>query len=179
MFIMKKSIFLTFLLLSVISGIRAAQILQPKSTNGFYFVTDFGAKGDGVAKDTPAIQKSIDACSENGGGTVCFPAGTYLCGSLHLKSNIDLHLEPGSVIKMSGDNHDFDPYETLGFKNAADKETSFFHYALICGENVENIAITGRGTIDGNRTKRGGPKSIALKLCRQVTIRDITLKNAP
>ena len=80
---------------------------------------------------------------------------------------------------MSTDNADFDPYEKLDFKTAGDKETSFFHYSLIWGEDIEHIAILGTGIIDGNRAKRGGPKPIALKRCAYVTIRDITLKNAP
>ena len=152
---------------------------QENESGPKYNVLNFGAKGDGLTKDTHAVQSAIDSCSAHGGGTVSFPSGIYLCGSLHLRSNIALYLDHGSVIRMSKDNEDFDPYEKLNFKNAGDKETSFFHYALICGENLEHIAILGTGIIDGNRIKRGGPKPIALKRCSQVIIRDITLKNAP
>ena len=144
-----------------------------------YQVVHFGAKGDGLTKDTHSVQAAIDTCFAHGGGTVCFTPGTYLCGSIHLRSNIALYLDHGAVIKMSKDNEDFDPYEKLDFKTAGDKETSFFHYALIWGEDLEHIAILGTGIIDGNRIKRGGPKPIALKRCRYVTISDITLKNAP
>ena len=144
-----------------------------------YSVTDFGAKGDEKAKDTSAIQKAIESCSENGGGTVYFPPGTYLTGSLHLKSHVALYIDHGAIIKASLDKDDFDPYEELGFKNNADRETSFFHYSLIWGENVENVAILGTGTIDGNRIKRGGPKPIALKRCKYITIKDVTIRNAP
>jgi len=144
-----------------------------------YNVLNFGAKGDGLTKDTHAVQSAIDSCFAHGGGTVSFPSGIYLCGSLHLRSNIALYLDHGSVIRMSKDNEDFDPCEKLNFKNAGDKETSFFHYALLCGEDLEHIAILGTGILDGNRIKRGGPKPIALKRCSQVIIRDITLKNAP
>ena len=59
------------------------------------------------------------------------------------------------------------------------KKTSFFHYALIWGEDIEHIGIIGQGIIDGNRMRRGGPKNIALKRCRHVTIRDVQLKNCP
>jgi len=152
---------------------------QENESGPKYNVLNFGAKGDGLTKDTHAVQSAIDSCSAHGGGTVYFPSGIYLCGSLHLRSNIALYLDHGSVIRMSKDNADFDPYEKLDFKTAGDKETSFFHYALICGEDLEHIAILGTGIIDGNRIKRGGPKPIALKRCIQVIIRDITLKNAP
>ena len=144
-----------------------------------YSARDFGAKANGIMKDTAAVQKAIDAAEKAGGGTVYFGAGTYLCGSLHLKSNVTLFLDAGATIKGSLDKDDYDPYETLDFKNAADIETTFFHFALIWGEDVERIGIVGHGTIDGNRTKRGGPKPIALKRCRFVEIRGIRLINAP
>jgi polygalacturonase len=144
-----------------------------------YTVTAFGAKADAQTKDTPAIQKAIDTCAANGGGTVYFPPGTYLAGSLHLKSRVALYLDHGATLKASTEQSDFDPYEKLDFKNEADRETSFFHHALIWAEDVEQVAILGTGTIDGNRTKRGGPKPIALKRCQGVTIKDITIRNAP
>jgi len=144
-----------------------------------YNVVECGAQADGRAKDTQSIQKAIEACSEQGGGTVYFPPGTYLAGSLHLRPRVALYLDHGATIKASTEESDFDPYEELGFKNDADRETSFFHYALIWAEDVEQVAILGTGTIDGNRAKRGGPKPIALKRCRHVTIKDITIRNAP
>jgi ubiquinone/menaquinone biosynthesis C-methylase UbiE len=146
---------------------------------GPFDVLKYGAKGDGQAKDTQAIQAAIDACQRSGGGTVTVPAGTFLSGSLHLKSNVCLHLDHGATLRASPDSGDFDPYETLGFKNAADRETSFFHHALIWAEDAERVAITGTGTIHGNRTKRGGPKPIALKRCRFVTVSGITLLDSP
>jgi polygalacturonase len=146
---------------------------------GYYNITAFDATGDGMSKDTHAIQAAVDSCAHQGGGTVYFPAGTFLCGSIHLKSNVALYFDHGCILLMSKDNEDFDKYETLNFKNAADKETSFFHYALIWGEDIEHIAILGTGIIDCNREKRGGPKPIALKRCRDVTIKDITIRNAP
>jgi polygalacturonase len=138
-----------------------------------------GAKGDGRTKDTLAIQQAIDDCARGGGGTVRFPAGRFLSGTLHLRSNILLYLSHGAELVASPDAGDFDPYEKLSFKNEADKETSFFHHALIWAEDAENVAITGTGTIDGNRKKRGGPKPVALKSCRHVTIQGIQIRNAP
>ena len=142
-------------------------------------VRDFGARGDGATKDTAAIQKAIDAAEGQGGGTVLLPAGKYLSGTLHLKSNVALHLSAGATLLASPDEADFDPYEKLPFQSVSDRETTYFHYALLAAENARNIAIVGQGTIDGNRARRGGPKTIAIKLCQYVTIRGITVKNSP
>jgi len=149
------------------------------ATDSPFPVRDFGAVGDGIVLDTGAAQKAIDACAAAGGGTVFFSGGVYLCGSLHLRSGVTLFLDGGATIKSSLNNADFDPVEKLGFKNDADTETSFFHHALIWGEDVERIGIVGQGTIDGNRTKRGGPKNIALKRCKYVTIQGVRLLNCP
>ena len=83
------------------------------------------------------------------------------------------------MILVAPDNDDFDPYESLPFKSVSDNETTYFHYALVAAENVHDIAIVGEGAIDGNRTKRGGPKTVAIKLCQRVTIRGITVRNSP
>ncbi|MCL5742714.1 MAG: glycosyl hydrolase family 28 protein, partial [Acidobacteria bacterium] len=145
----------------------------------FHDVRAYGAKGDGAAKDTAAVQSAIDAAEKQGGGVVVLPPGKYLCGTVHLKSNVTLYLSAGATLSASPDNADFDQYEPLPFKSVSDEETTYFRYALVTAENVHNIAILGQGTIDGNRTKRRGPKTIALKLCRHVAIRGITVKNSP
>ncbi len=142
-------------------------------------VRDHGAVGDGAAKDTAAVQRTIDACAANGGGTVLFPAGTYLCGSLHLKNNITLHLDNGATLLGSTLKEDYDPPETLNFKNDSDTETTYFHQSLIWGEGVERVAITGGGTINSGFNGRGGPKPIALKKCSFVDISGIRILNAP
>lgn len=144
-----------------------------------YAVRAFGAVGDGVAKDTAAVQKTIDACAAGGGGTVYFAPGAYLCGSLRLKSHVTLYLDTAAVIKGSKDIADYDPYEELEFENDADRETSFFHQSLIWGEGVEHIGIVGSGTIDSNYEHRGGPKAIGLKHCSYVEIRGIHVINIP
>ena len=162
--------------LLILSAVHAS---DPATRQGYFNVQEFGAIADGTSKDTKAIQKTIDTCVQNGGGTVYFPPGIYLTGSLHLKSHVALYIDHGATIMASTDNNDFDPYEKLDFETDSDKETSFFHYALMWGEDIERVAIRGTGIIDGNRTKRGGPKPIALKRCKHVTIRDITILNAP
>ncbi len=146
--------------------------------NSFFNVMDHGAAGDGKSKDTVAIQRAIDACHQSGGGTVYYPAGVYLSGSLHLREHVTFHLDNGATLLASPDDADFDPYERLGFDNDSDDETSLFHFSLIWAEDVSHIAITGLGTIDSNREGREGPKTIGLKRCRHVTIRDITIRNA-
>ena len=178
----KKDLFIFILVLfgiAFLSPAVASNSNNQNSKSDNYNVLEYGAKADGKTKETRFVQAAIDSCNAQGGGTVFFPAGRYLCGSLHLKSNVALSLDHGATILMSPDNNDFDPYEILNFKTAGDKETSYFHYALIWGEDVEHISITGTGTIDGNRIKRGGPKPIALKRCRFVNIQDITIKDAP
>ncbi|MBX7254816.1 MAG: glycoside hydrolase family 28 protein [Candidatus Hydrogenedentes bacterium] len=164
-------------LLLVFCAMAIAQTSLPPSSP--YAVRAFGAVGDGVAKDTAAVQKAIDACSAGGGGTVYFAPGSYLCGSLHLKSNVTLYLDTAAVIKGSKDIADYDPYEELGFENDADRETSFFHQSLIWGEGVEHIGIVGSGTIDSNYEHRGGPKAVGLKRCKYVEIRGIHVINIP
>ncbi len=144
-----------------------------------YDVRKYGAKGDGIADDTAALAAAVDAASKNGGGTVDVPAGTYLSGTVFLKSNLTIHLDSGATIKFSPNEASFAAYEQLPFTPVDDKETSYFRYALFTGDGLENITIEGAGTIDGNRTKRGGPKPIALKNSQHITIRSITIRNAP
>jgi hypothetical protein len=176
------------------------------STSAIY-VPDFGAKGDGIAKDTQAIQKAIDTAAGRG-GTVVFPPGSYLSGTIHLRSNVSLKMESGAILLLSPDDADFDPYEALPYqpmhaaryhpsatipadaspaqrrRRAApvaydDEETNYFHYALLAGDGVHNVAIEGDGVIEGNRERRYGPKPIAFKNSEWITIRGVTIKNAP
>jgi polygalacturonase len=141
-------------------------------------VRSFGAKGDGVTPDTAAIQRAIDDAAAHGGGTVVVPAGKYLCGTVRLRSHITLELQNGAVLLGSASNDDYAPYEKLSFKPLDDEETTYFDHAVVTGTGLDHVAITGPGAIDGNRFKRGGPKTLALKNCRHVSIRGITVRNS-
>ncbi len=160
----------------MLAGTSPGAAEMPPAT---YVVTSFGAAADGKAMDTPAIQGAIDDCADGGGGAVYFPPGVYLSGSIRLKTGVRLWIDPGARILGSPSDDDYDPYETFDFPNDADRETSFFHFSLIWAEDAERVGIVGGGTIDSNRQRRGGPKSIALKRCKFVEIRDVTIRNAP
>ncbi len=145
-------------------------------------VKAYGAKADGKKLDTAAINKAIDAANAAGGGTVHFAAGTYLTGSIHLKSNVTLFLDRGSVIEATTDERAYDPIE--GSQKQWDKYQDFghtyFHNSLIWGEDLHDVAILGSGIIYGkgltrSANKRVGNKAIALKLVSNVTIRDISI----
>jgi len=151
----------------------------------FYNVRDYGAKGDGNSIDTKAIDAAITAASENGGGTVFFPAGTYLSFTIHLKSFITLHLDNGAILEAADVGKyglGYDPAEPNQWDLFQDFGHSHWRNSLIYGESLQNIAITGLGTIFGNGLTREGfktpgmaNKAIALKLCRNVVIKDISI----
>ncbi|NMC06515.1 MAG: hypothetical protein GYA24_14960 [Candidatus Lokiarchaeota archaeon] len=141
-------------------------------------VKDFGAKGDGQANDAGAIDAAIDACAAAGGGTVYFPSGRYLSGTIHVKSNVRITISPGATIAI-GDDDDIDMIEDLEYNPHADNETTYFNCALFRLDRVENVHIDGGGTIDGNRQHRHGPKPISVRRCTSVTIRDVKIVYAP
>ena len=125
-------------------------------------MTSFGAKGDGKAVDTPAINRAIDTASAAGGGTVFFSAGTYRCFSIRLKSNIVLYLDQGATI-LAADPRDgdgkYDPPEPNQWDQYQDFGHSHWHNSLIWGENLENISILGPGRIWGKGLVRSGNQS--------------------
>jgi len=162
-------LFAPFLLSPALRGIGESAQLN---------VRDYGAKGDGKSKDTGALQAAIDAAGRSG-GTVYVPPGDYVSGTLRLRDRIAFRLAAGATLIASPDDADFDPYEELDYESFADRETTDFSFALLRGRALQDIGIFGPGRIDGNRTKRGGPKPIALKQCRNVQIHDLTIDNAP
>ena len=143
------------------------------------FVYEFGAKGNGKDLDTKAINKAIETCSSKGGGTVEFPPGIYLSGSIHLKSNIVYRLDKGAMILGApNDINAYDPAEPNKWDKYQDYGHSHFHDALMWGSNLKNITFAGQGTIDGGGITRsnpihgGGDKTISLKLSRNIEFRE-------
>jgi polygalacturonase len=172
----------------------------------FFNVRQFGATGDGKTLDSPAINQAIAAATAAGGGTVLVPAGTYLCGSIELKSNIHLLIDSGAtLLGAPQERNAYDETEAWPPNNPyQDGGHCYFHNSLIWGENLENVSITGNGMINGGGLVRDdaildkmngfadggrqaspdlstyppvrlGNKAIALKLCRHVLIRDLTI----
>jgi len=149
-----------------------------------YDVRAYGATGNGTTLDTDAINKAIDAAANAGGGTVNFPAGTYLSFSIHLKSNITLFLEQGATLLAASPqgSSGYDVPEPGPNNEYQDFGHSHWHNSLIWGENLENISILGPGTIYGKGLSRNasarnpvGNKAIALRLCKNVILKDFTL----
>jgi hypothetical protein len=119
--------------------------------DGICNVRSFGAKGDGAALDTAAITKAIRACAQAGGGTVLFPAGTYVTGTLELLSNITLQLDAGAVILGSPNISDYGNIADYGLDrdygvNSSGEGT---RVGIIVAREAHDIAIVGRGAIDG------------------------------
>jgi len=145
----------------------------------------FGACGDGVGLDTPALQAAIEACAKSGGGTVFIPAGRYLTGSLSLRDNVTLHLDSGAVLLGSED-----PAGYPVTPNRWEGKEQITYSPLIAGNELKNVAVTGRGTIDGqgaflwsafkNKTLAyPRPRLIGFADCRNVLIEGVTLVNSP
>ena len=156
-----------------------------------YNVKDFGAKGDGKVLDHQAINAAIDTCVAHGGGRVVLPAGTYLCGSIRLKSYVELHLSAGAkILAAPASMKAYDEAEKWEGPAYQDGGHTYFKNSLIYAIGQEHVSITGRGIIDGQGltrkdTEKGGnlqggnigtgDKAIAFKLCRNILIRDVTI----
>ena len=113
-----------------------------------YVITEFGAKNDTTVLSTEAVQRAIDACSENG-GRVVVPAGSYKIGTIVLKSNVNLHLEAGATLYGSTDLRDYRRMKSSFVSLRTHTPT----IQLIYADSVENVVIDGYGTIDGRTAK--------------------------
>src|ERR1700752_3002288 len=121
------------------------RIKPPTFPKRDFLITRYGAKGTGLTDSTQAFNKAIDACSKAGGGRVVVPAGTFLTGAIHLKSNVNLVVSKGATIKFSQNPEDYLPVVFSPWEGGELMNYSRFIYAL----DQKNIAITGEGTLDG------------------------------
>ncbi len=119
-------------------------IAPPVFPNNKFNIVDFGAIGDGMTKNTEAINRAISMCSEKGGGKVVVPVGIWLTGPIEMKSNVNLYLEKGAFIQFT---KDFDDYPLV--QTTYEGTEQYRCKSPISGINLENIAITGFGVIDG------------------------------
>ncbi|MDR0337897.1 MAG: hypothetical protein LBI18_12485 [Planctomycetaceae bacterium] len=188
---MKRFLLLMCIVLSfIVPYILATEIPQDR----VWFVTDFGAVGDGETLNTKVLQSVIDACSNAGGGTVRFAPGTFLSGTLFLKDNVTLSLDTGAVLLGSKNKEDYIPIPRTNIR-----EQPAFHFIdgsfLLYAENVKNVTIEGRGTINGNgnsfwhdemlsrhvrKPKEWRPRAlICFVLSQNIALRDVTLSDSP
>jgi polygalacturonase len=179
------------------SGGREKDSTRAGAGVGVYEVRAYGASGDGATIDTPAINRAIEAAAANGGGTVHFGAGQYLCYSIRLKSNVSLHLDQGAVIVAAdalpeGQAGGYDePEPVQAWEAYQDYGHNHWHNSLIWGEGLHDVSIYGSGRIWGRgltrdngpgtrdaksrRTSGIGNKSISLKNCHNVVLRDFQI----
>lgn len=162
-----------------------------------YDVLEYGAKGDGVTNDAPAIQKAIDECSKTGGRVVLRSGKVYYASSIVLKQNVELYLEKGSILKAHSDletylnpnNEPVDYDAEIISKGVVQKPP----YAFIYAKDADNISIAGQGIIDGNAyafVERWNPyyvnsevyprpTLIYVEHCNHISFRDVIMQNAP
>lgn len=112
-------------------------------------IVEHGARADGKTVNTKAIQAALDACGAAGGGTVVVPAGTFVTGTIWLRSHVELHLQHGAVLLASPDLDDYNKLDAYP-QNDFSREEEWNGSHLVLAVEVENVAVTGSGTIDGN-----------------------------
>jgi len=133
-------------------GVREA-IAQPASSANAdqgartYDIRDFGAKGDGKALDTAALQAAIDACTTAGGGTVLVPAGTFVIGTVELKSNVTLHIAASGKLLGTADGTQYHAVNAIPL--SGDSTLNDGNWALLFAVEAKNVTLEGPGTIDG------------------------------
>ncbi|WP_130733801.1 glycoside hydrolase family 28 protein [Flavobacterium sp. J27] len=120
-------------------------VTEPQFKSDVFNVVDFGAIADGKTLNTNAIEKAIQKCSRNGGGVVLIPNGKFLTGAIHLESNVNLHLEDNAEVLFSTNPDDYYPLVHTSFEGI-----ELLNYSpLIYAYQKNNIAITGKGTFNG------------------------------
>lgn len=158
-----------------------------------YRILQYPVHGDGIHTDTEALQQVIDLCARQGGGRVVLESGhVYLCGTVELKSQVELHLESGAVLKASGNEQDYRPLDASEDGTILGVKDGMPVTALLFAKDAENVRVTGFGMIDGNMAAfsheesryilRGyaypRPPLVFFENCTHVTVQDVTLQNA-
>ena len=169
-------------------------------TSKLYNISGYGAIGDGKTMNTPAIQATINACATAGGGIILIPKGVFVTGAIFLKQGVNLRIEKGGVLKGSAKQDDY-PQIMTRWEGIERKWTS----ALLNIIDVNNIEISGEGTIDGSGTewpriirqnnqkfqelsqatrdslmeitRLGRPRLICFQNCKYVNISNLKLRN--
>lgn len=121
------------------------RIVPPKFPNKDFLITNYGAKGDGTTDCTSAIKDAIEECNTQGGGRVVVPEGSFLTGAIHLKSNVNLYVSENAVLKFTNDKSKYLPVVFTRWEGVECMNYS----ALIYAYGQENIAVTGKGILDG------------------------------
>jgi hypothetical protein len=166
---------------------RSAAAAESAGRAGEFCITEYGGVGDGTTPNTAAIQKAVDACAAAGGGRVVVPAGTFVSGPIFLKSNIEFHLMAGAVLRGSRTIAD---YPLLDCQAQGYHIDRWWHASLLTGTNLENVAITGRGVIDGQgdvwwKARDAGqlkfirPMTVFLFDCERVRIDGVKIIDSP
>ncbi len=176
-----------FLFTLLIASITISCNHRQQSSNDFC-ILNYGAVADGVTLNTEAIQAAIDACAKSGGGKVTIPAGTFLSGTIIMKSNVEVHFEHNATLLASTKHEDFPLQPLPEYRSHKDQLGGFF--ALIYADGAENISLTGHGTIDGQGKLQkprpnpvagdidGRPRNLLLISCKNVLVEGLYFKNS-
>ena len=120
------------------------EVVVPVFANKIYNIVDYGAKSGGIYNNSDAFKKAIETCTKSGGGKVVVPAGKFLTGPIHLDNNVNLHLEEGAEILFSTKSSDY-PLVKTTFEGTE----CMNHSPLVYAYNKKNIAVTGKGILNG------------------------------
>ena len=120
-------------------------MVEPTFPERVYNVVDFGAVADGKTKNTSAINATITKCSNEGGGQVLITNGRFFTGAIHMKSNVNLHIDSSAVLLFSTSPADYLPLVRTRWEG----DDCFNYSPLIYADGQTNIAVTGKGTLDG------------------------------
>ncbi|HSD06592.1 glycoside hydrolase family 28 protein [Flavobacterium sp.] len=124
-------------------------VKQPTFPNKIYNILEYGAQSNSTFDNTEAITKAIQECSKNGGGTVVVPKGKFFSRAIHLQDNVNFHLDKDAEILFSTNPKDYYPLVHTSFEG-----TELMNYSpLIYAYNKKNVAITGKGTLNGQASR--------------------------